>query len=249
MKRFPFILILLLPGLLQLSTPALQAQEPSAREAFLRGNIAYGNKAYAEAEAAYRQVLQSGSSARAHFNLGNTLARQDRWSEAAFHYLRASAIDPRFVPARNNLLLARQNLRLEVPFPSLPAPASILSREHWSFLAAGAFWISLFLFLHARLVPVVLPLARTLGTAGLAVLILALFAISQHQRFLGWSVVAAESPPLRVAPTSQSPGDLRLDKGSPVRIRDRQNGFVHVLTPSGSEGFLRLDEIHRVHKD
>jgi tetratricopeptide (TPR) repeat protein len=249
MNRFSFILIFLLAGLLHLSSPALHAQEPSPREAFLRGNIAYGNKAYAEAEAAYRQVLQSGSSARAHFNLGNALARQDRWSEAAFHYLRASAIDPRFVPARNNLLLANRNLGLDDPFPSLPAPANLLSRDRWAFLAAGAFWLSIFLFFHARLIPASIPLARTLGTLSLITLLAALFAFSQHQRFNGWSVVAAESPPLRVAPTSQSPGDLRLEKGLPVRIRDRQNDFVHVLTPSGSEGFLRLDEIHHVHKD
>jgi len=241
---------LALTALLLLAAPA--AAEPakeSLQETFLRGNIAYGNGNYTEAEAAYRKVLQRARSPEVHFNLGNALAQQDKWSEAAFHYMRAYALNPNFEAARGNLLLAANRMGLARDYPQMALPARYLPERSWSWVAAIAFWVALIAFFYRDFTRVRVPLARTVGVLGLGVLAVSILAIVQHNLFKDWAVVSSPLVSLRVAPTEQSPGQSVLIKGDPVRILGEQKGFFHVMTSSGAEGFILHEEAHSLRRD
>ena len=110
------------------------AQSPD--EHFLKGNIAYGNQQYDAAEEAYRTVLDQVESSEVHYNLGNALAQQGKWSEAAFHYMHAYAMNPHMDAAKANLTLAASRLNLASHYPDLPRPARLLSARQWANLAA-----------------------------------------------------------------------------------------------------------------
>jgi Ca-activated chloride channel family protein len=53
----------------------------------------------------------AGLKARAHFNLGNALGRQEKWREAVEAFKHALAVDPRYFDAKWNLELAQRKLK------------------------------------------------------------------------------------------------------------------------------------------
>jgi hypothetical protein len=238
------LLFLLVSGL-----SAASEESPTAQELFMRGNIAYGNGAFVEAEQAYRQVLQKGHSAEVHYNLGNALAQQKKWSEAAFHYMKAYSLKPTFEPARANLLLAAEKMGLEKDYPTLSSPANLFSETQWTMVAAIAFWLALIFFFHRDFVSFTIPLSKSLGVVSVLGLIIAVVAIIQHELFKDWAVVSSPVVSLRVAPADQSPGESVLIKGDPIRILGEQAGFYHVMTAAGDEGYILLTEIHPPAKD
>ena len=74
MKRCAMILLLL---------PLLSVAQPDLGDLLYKGNEAYKAKAYPEAEKAYREALKrSPASVAARFNLGNTLYRGKKTTEA-----------------------------------------------------------------------------------------------------------------------------------------------------------------------
>lgn len=222
---------------------------PSTQELFMKGNIAYGNGDFAEAEAAYRQVLKAGQSAEVHYNLGNALAQQNHWSEAAFHYMKAYSLKPNFEPARANLLLAAERLGLAKAYPELPRPARLISQANWTIMAAAAFWAAIILFFHRDFVSFRIPFSKSMAVLSILALFVAIVAIVQHQLFRDWGVVSSPLVSLRVAPTEKSPGESVLIKGDPVRVLGEQAGFYHIMTSAGDEGFILLDEIHPIARD
>lgn len=216
----------------------------SPQETFLKGNIAYGNGEYPAAEAAYREVLATHSSPEVHYNLGNTLAQQTKWSEAAFHYMKAYSLNPNFEAARANLVLAANRMKLENEYPELATPANWLSEALWTTVAAVAFWAALIFFFHGDFVRFKIPLSKTLAVFSILVLILSITAIVQHKLFKEWAIVSSSLVSLRLAPTEQSPGESVLIEGDPIRIIGEQKGFYHVMTSSGAEGFILQEEVY-----
>jgi hypothetical protein len=246
-RNIPFLLVLC--SLFLSTGVSLLAEEPSPEELFIKGNIAYGNGAFAEAEAAYRQVLTKGRSAEVHYNLGNALAQQQRWSEASFHYMKAYSLNPNFEPARANLLLAASKMNLANEFPQLSNPAKQFSQAKWTMIAAIAFWVALIFFFYRDFVSFTIPFSKTIGTAGVLAFLVSVIAIIQHQLFQDWSVVSSPLVSLRVAPTESSPGDSVLIEGDPIRVLGEQAGFYHVMTSAGDEGYILLNEIHPIGND
>jgi len=235
---------LLLLGLLALP---LAAQSP--QENFLKGNIAYGNGNYPEAVAAYREVLKEVRSPEVHYNLGNALAQQNKWSEAAFHYMHAYSLNPNFEAARANLLLAADRMGLAADYPKLASPARLLSERQWTTLAAITFWLALVFFFHGDFSRFRIPFSKTLGVLTLLVFLTTLVAIMQHKLFKDWAVISSSLVSLRVAPTEQSPGESVLVQGDPIRILGEQKGFFHVMTASGAEGFILHSEVYSLSND
>ncbi len=221
----------------------------SMEETFLKGNIAYGNGEYEGAEEAYRTVLDQIQSAEVHYNLGNTLAQQGEWSEAAFHYMHAYALNPHMEAARANLMLAANRMRLASQYPDLPKPAKYLSQRQWTTMAAVFFWIALILFFHGDFIRYKLPFSKTLGTIAVLMTVVCIAGIIQHKLFKDWAVVSSSLVSLRVAPTEQSPGESVLIEGDPIRILGEQKGFFHVMTASGDEGFILQKEVYNLPRD
>jgi tetratricopeptide (TPR) repeat protein len=221
----------------------------SIEESFLKGNIAYGNGDFEGAETAYREVLDSVRSAEVHYNLGNTLAQQNEWSEAAFHYMRAYALNPNLEAAQKNLVLAADRMGLAEAYPKLATPGNLLSERQWITAAAILFWLALIFFFHRDFVRFRIPLSKSLGTLCVLSIIICAVSIVQHKLFKEWAVVSSSLVSLRVAPTEQSPGESVLIKGDPIRIIGEQKGFFHVMTASGDEGFILEDEAFSLGND
>ena len=241
MKRpFPIQFILFIGALL--TGLPLSAQSP--QESFMKGNLAYGNGDFVAAEQAYREVLSTVQSSEVHYNLGNALAQQNQWSEAAFHYMKAYSLNPNMEAAQANLLLAANRMGLAADYPKLGGPAKYLSERSWAVVAAVAFWLALLFFFHRDFVRFRIPLNKTLGFISVLAFVVSIVAILEHKLFKEWGVVSSALVPLRVAPTDQSPGESVLIEGDPIRIIGEQKGFFHVMTASGAEGFILPQEVY-----
>lgn len=85
MKRYLIILI----ALCSLSTLSAQQEGSDIR----RGNIAYNDSNYTEAEVNYRRALdRNDHSFEGHYNLGDALFRQDKYPEALEEYSKAEKL-------------------------------------------------------------------------------------------------------------------------------------------------------------
>jgi hypothetical protein len=158
--------------------------------------------------------------------------------------MRAYSMNPNLEAARANLLLAADRMGLASEYPQLARPARYLSERQWSIIAAISFWIALILFFHGDFVKFRIPLSRTFGFLGVLVFLTSIVAIMEHKLFKEWGVVATSLVSLRLAPTDQSPGDSVLIEGDPIRIIGEQKGFFHVMTSSGTEGFILPKEVY-----
>lgn len=216
--------------------------EKSAVELFYEGNVAYGNEDYAAAEAAYRAATELSPSAGTYFNLGNSLARQDRWAEAAIHYMRAHALDPRQDGPTVGLILSANRLSKESPFPALAEPAALLPQSTWLILTVSGFWLAVIGFLQRVVLRKPLPFGRTLGFIGLLVFANGALATYQFSNYNTHAVVLAESAPLRLAPTATSPSTYAASHGELLRVLDSNGSFVRVRAAGAAEGFITLDE-------
>ena len=240
--RFTFPILILL-----WAASTMWAQSP--QESFLKGNISYGNGDFPAAVDAYREVLATQVSAEVHYNLGNALAQQSLWSEAAFHYMKAYSLNPNFEAAKANLLLAANHMGLAEAYPQLSKPAKYLSSRTWTTIAAGAFWLALIFFFHGDFIKRRIPMAKTLGVLSILVLMTSIVGMIQHRLFNEWAIVSSSLVSLRLAPTDQSPGESVLIQGDPIRILGEQKGFYHVMTASGAEGFILQKEVYSLGND
>lgn len=230
----------------------LHAENASANphEAFLRGNLAYADQNFPAAEQAYRKAAQSTRSAAIHYNLANSLARQNKWAEAAAHYLKAHFLDPSLDAARANLLLAAEELGFDnAPFPNLPEPALFLPHHRWLLVGSAAFWIAVLFLFHQHLLPWRLPLHKTITAIAAITCLAAALAHFQYHRFGQWAVTGPEPAPLRLAPTSQSPAELTVPPGAPVLRLQSADSFLRVRLLDGAEGFLRPAELQPLLQD
>ena len=235
--------------LLLLVTITVQAFGQSTEETFLKGNIAYGNGHFEEATTAYREVLKTVQSAEVHYNLGNSLAQLNQWSEAAFHYMRAYSLNPNLESAQKNLLLAANRMGLADEYPKLSSPGNLLSERQWTTLAAALFWVALIFFFHGNFVRFRIPFNKTIGSIAALIMVISIVSIIQHKLFKEWAVVASPLVSLRVAPTDQSPGESVLIEGDPIRIIGEQKGFFRVMTHSGAEGYILEKEVFSIGND
>ena len=105
------------------------------------------------------------------------------------------------------------------------------------------------MFFHGDFIRYRLPLSKTIGSLALLVTLVSIFGIVQHNLFKDWGVVSSSLATLRVAPTEQSPGESVLIEGDPVRILGQQQGFFHVMTASGDEGFVFASEVFHLPRD
>jgi len=69
-----------------------QLSAQSVHKSLMSGDKAYQQSAYAVAELEYRRAEREGNNYKALYNLGNTLAKQERYDEAAEYFNRAIAL-------------------------------------------------------------------------------------------------------------------------------------------------------------
>ncbi len=120
---------------------ATTGNQPETRDDAMRyatsADVAYQSGDWTVAEHYYREVIDRvPNDPYAHFRLGNTLLKLDRWEDAIDAYRMALAVDPTYAKAANNLatvhlMLAEQALHIAIDrmMDNDPRAAMLMLRE------------------------------------------------------------------------------------------------------------------------
>ena len=230
MRYFPCLICLLLGNL-----PVCAAGSAAFEEA----NREFQGGRYATAAADYEKLLAAeGPRAAVYYNLGNCYQRLGQYGPAILAYERARLLTPRDPDLAANLALAR---KAAAAFEDggghlyLAAAANYLSRNEWSWLAAGG---ALLLGGLAAVCGIAgLPrrgLRQTVFTlAGLAVCgMIAGAAVLYHRRDeAGLGIVLSDKAEMRLSPFEKAESLGTPGVGRTVHIRSRYGGFSYIEVP------------------
>jgi tetratricopeptide (TPR) repeat protein len=211
-----------------LLTAAAPASASATADPFAAANKLYFEGRYAEAAAAYEQLLRgSPPSAALHFNLGNAYFKADQKGRAIAAYLRALRLEPREPNVRFNLKFVRQKVTGNEPrlSPAWERALAALTLNEWTALAAGALWLFFLLLALREARPAWRkPLRGYAALAGLAALLFAgCFAVAAfEQGRAARGVVVTTEAIVRAGPLERSPVSFQLRDGSEVIVLDTQ---------------------------
>jgi hypothetical protein len=255
---------LTLTGSLSMAAPAESVTATtSAAEASTQAIVAFdaANKLYelgkfAEAAAAYQQLIQSGhQSVTLFFNQGNAWFKAGQTGRAIAAYRHAERLAPRDPNVRFNLTFARKRVTGGDP----PAPPLLdrlltgMTLNEWTFLAAAGLWLTLLLLAGGELRTSFRPAARryALLTATLTVLLSAGVAGAARR----WShpqdgVVIVSSAIARSGPLEDAKVLHQLRDGTELKIVDQKHlggepaqVWFQVRTVNGDTGWIRDDQL------
>jgi tetratricopeptide (TPR) repeat protein len=224
-----------------------------ANAAFLSGDLS-------RATALYEALLAEGvASPEVETNLGAALQRQGKRGAAALHFERALFLAPSDDDARADLLEIRKANVDRLEGESDDGGAEVLTRLSGPLLGnASAFallalwmlaWIALGLRLYRpdllRLAPLGSISAALFAAAAVAALVAA-GAAAGHRLGLRRAVVIATSAPAREGPDPRSASPFEVHEATPVRVDDRQNGFVRIRLANGLTGWVAQSAVELV---
>jgi tetratricopeptide (TPR) repeat protein len=242
------------------ASPALPADAedrsgPSeATPLFETANAAFAAGRYAEARAAFEQLLrQEGPSASILFNLGNASFRAGRVADAILFYERALLLAPRDQDVRANLRQARKAADLPVPEEGAwRRLVGLATTDGWAWLASGGLYVLCAALIARRLLRdggahVVVRRALRVTAAGAATVLVAAGAacvtrLGERDR----AIVLASDPVLRVAPFASATASAELVPGEIVRIERAHGGFSLVRTQGGKSGWVADGSVARI---
>lgn len=244
--RLPTFLISFLFALRMFAAPLPPSAEDSTA-AFDAANILYAEGKFTEAAGAYERILGAGYVSPAlYFNLGNAFFKSGQIGRAIAAYRRAEQLSPRDPDLRANLQFARN----QVQGPTLRASRwerllGTLSLNEWTWLGAGALWLTFALLTVRQLRP---ALARSLknwafAAGGVAVLLIVCLALV----FAGSSkskaaIVAAPEAAVRTGPLDGSPNAFTARDGAELRVLDQKGDWLEV-TDGTRRGWVKLTQV------
>lgn len=221
------------PATAVLSIPA----DPPA--AFAAGVAAYGKNDFAQAREIFAAAEKKSVSPALEYNFGNACYQAGDFGAAILHYLRALSLDPRDPDARQNLALARKGANLTPPDATrLERYAGFLDQNTWTWIAAGAGWVALYLMFLPRLFRWrgVLPWLLCLTALGVAIAGgIGWWGAQQHAND---GVVLLADTPVKVSPTTNSPSIAMLQPGEIAPTLERHGDYYKVSTSSGQVGWV-----------
>ena len=216
---------------------------------FNQANRFYEEGKYAEAAAAYGQLLQAGNtSAAIYFNRGNAYFKLGQLGRAILSYRQAERLAPRDPDLRANLQFARTQARGGLAFPVDWSGRWLgtLTVNEWTALTAVAFWVVFALLALGQWRP---ELGRrwrtTLWSAGLLTIILgACLATKFKADYLDTTVVViAGEVDVRNGPLDESQSAYKVRDGIELKVLDRKDNWLQVLDPAQRLGWLREDQV------
>lgn len=242
----------LIAALLLATLPtALRAGDLSTADSL----YAQGN--YTAAEQLYRAEAESGYNAEVQYNLGNTLFRLDRPTEAAVAYRRALWLAPGHSDAAYNLevLTSRQAVRYggnEASIMEVMAErilythsADAWSWAGWACLALALACLALYRYatrVGLRKVGFTLCLALLLAT----LLCLAAAAVQGYRLSHNSQALVMQAADFRPN-TAKAKAPKQLVEGTCVEVtQDSPEGLTEVALPDGTTGWVRTAALQRV---
>jgi tetratricopeptide (TPR) repeat protein len=216
---------------------------------FEQANKLYEEGKYAEAEAAYSQLLASGEvSAALCYNQGNALYKLGQIGRAIESYRRAVWLSPRDADLRFNLQQARARARDGAVYHEDTWRKFLerLSVDEWTLLTAVAFWV---LFLSLALEqwrPELKAKARRFAVwAGAALVLLAVCMATalNVEVFTQTAIVIAGEAEVRNGPLDEAPSVYKVRDGAELEVVDQKDDWFQVLDSAQRLGWLRRDEV------
>lgn len=218
---------------------------------FKKGHEAYHAGQFAEAEKAYRQILNAGwNNAAVHYNLGNCYYKQGELGLALLHYEKARERKPGDKEIEHNLKLAQEK-RID-RFEQLPQPIfkrafqsfiTLLSPSQWGWGAIGA----------AGLLLIGLALyffsgwqrgGFSLALASLLLLGIAMGSAALHQNYRAKNKPALVMEPavyVKSGPSSMAEDAFILHEGTKVYLSESYEEWVKLRLSDGKIGWAKKD--------
>ncbi len=230
------------------SSPSEQAQSPAA--SFEEANKAYEKGHYAEAAAAYQNLLDHGSvSSAVYFNAGNAWFKAGKIGRAIFCYRHAEELAPRDPDIRANLQIARTQAGANTD--ALPGNRwtrwiGRLTVNEWT-VAASISFACFFLVLMARqLSPRFCNSSSglTVALGIVSVWFLSCLGLSINQR---WgeesSIVIVPEAVARRGPMDESQSAFTVHDGAEMAVQAHDGDWLQVSGPSREIGWLQQKDV------
>lgn len=211
---------------------------------FDSANRLYAQNQFAEAAAAYDQILTNGAvSPVLYFNQGNAYFKAGQLGRAIAAYRQAERFTPRDPDLRANLQFARNR----VQGPTIKAAAwqrglNQLSLNEWTGLAVASFWLTFALLVARQLKPALRPVLRswTWIASVSTVLLFSLVGFAAKQSFTSpTAIVNTPDATVRTSPFDESPAAFTAHDGAELRVLDRKDDWVQVTDDDRRVGWLK----------
>lgn len=243
MKRYIFLILLIIPGF-------LFAQEDK-NQLWEKANAFYTTEEYQQAISLYEQILSTGEeSAKLYFNLGNAYYKAGNINLAILNYERAKLLAPQDEDIDFNLQIANQFVVTSID--ALPKPfflrwrSSIINHypaDTWSYISISSFLtflILLGLFIFSRRVSI----RRISFWLGILVVIFSgftySFAAKQQKNIVerNGAIVFCPRVTVKSSPTETGTDLFLIYEGLKIEITDSLNTWKEIKLADGNEGWL-----------
>lgn len=227
-------------------------------ELFQAGNGAYEQGRYQEAADDYEKILGYGvADPRVLYNLANASFKLGKLGPAILYYERALRLDPTDQDARDNLELARGQIRDRVEEAEIPYPVQVL-RDVLDSVPPDVL-IGLFLVFYYGVAGLLAGLTlatgdtrrRVLGYASAAAGLCALLAagalvLTIQERTAAHAIVMTDRVDVLSGPSADNTVLFTVHEGTRLEVRNRRDGWYQVSLPNAMSGWVPSGTVERL---
>jgi tetratricopeptide (TPR) repeat protein len=237
-------------GALLLLAGVVTARADAVAAPFEQANKLYEEGHYAEAAAAYENLLNHNSVSPAiYFNAGNAWYKAGQIGRAIYNYRRAEELAPRDPDIRANLQIARTQAGTNTASPPGNRWTRWIGRltlNEWTVAASASVAVFFFVLMARQISP---RLTRstgglTLSLGVLSVWLMACLALSIDQRvFEESSIVIVPEAVARRGPMDESQSAFTIHDGAELAVQARDGEWLQVTGPSREMGWLPQKDV------
>jgi len=204
----------------------------------------YGLGNFKQAAILFQEIAEATPSAGTLHNLGNAQWQCGRVGEAILAWERARWLEPYDANPRTNLRYARKVAQLDAPELAWYEICSTwLPVDAWAWLAAGSFWLAIFMLL----LPGIFRWRKAdwhqgLAAIGFAVFLLTLPALMGVHTRSQMGVIVTSQIPLRLTPTREAQTLTKLAAGEVTRLERVRGSYAYVRTGNDAAGWVERSQ-------
>lgn len=239
--RLICLLFLLLAG-------AAKVRAADAAAEFAAAGKLYAEGKFADAAAAYENLLKTGAQSPALlFNAGNAEFKAGHLGQAIAAYRQAEQMEPRDAELRANLAFVRNQVQGATLHESRWQNwVGSLTLNEGALLTAALFWTLFGLLTLGRIRPVLAPRLRraTQLVAGLTIFSGAVLALQAENHFRGAiAVVTSAETTARSGPFADAQNAFTAHDGAELRVLNRHEAWVQITDSTGKIGWLNTNQV------
>ncbi len=251
------VLLVVLSGLLFLPRAYALDRAANVYGAFSRANELYRQADYPAAIKKYLAILKTGEeSGNLYYNLGNAYFKSGNIGEAVCYYEKAKKLIPEDSDLKANLQFAFNELNLEPVVPKrfwlvriFEWAGKRFSLDNITMKTAFCYWLFMLLLICSYAFRQANDIFKRLSKAAaiLFVFSLLVFAVRFYDlRICKYGVVIAPETAARFAPAEKAVVYFNLDKGSKVRLLDKNGRWRRIKTPDNKTGWVQAGKLARI---